>query len=115
MFLCKVQPSAGEIMNTISIGNDSRPLDQADPEWITQQVNRRRQDGMPVCVRISINTADLNISFATPTCAASGGGGRQPTVRERGILDLWTKHGLNDQDFSPGNIVAFVKQVLRLI
>jgi hypothetical protein len=102
-------------MNTISIGNDSRPLEQADPEWITQQIQRRRQDAAPVCVRVQINSPDLNISFATASCASSGGGGRPPTARERVILDLWAKHGLNDPQFSPGSVVAFVKQALRLI
>lgn len=103
-------------MNTISIGNESRPLDQADPEWITQQINGRRKDGQAVCVRLSVHTAGLNLSCSTPACASSGsGGGRPPTPHEREILDLWAKHGLNTGDFAPGNVVAFVKQVLRLI
>jgi hypothetical protein len=104
-------------MNTISIGNESRPLEQADPEWITQQIQRRRQDAASVCVRVQINSSDLNISFATtPSCASSGGGGgRPPNAREREVLDLWAKHGLTDPQFSPGGVVAFVKQVLRLI
>jgi hypothetical protein len=105
--------TTGKAMNTISIGNDSRPLEQADPEWITQQINGRRKDGLPVCVRVSIHTAELNLTYSTPTCASSGGGGRPPTAREREILDLWGKHGLNELDFAPGNVVAFVRQVLR--
>jgi hypothetical protein len=108
--------SLEQTMNTISIGNESRSLEQADPEWITQQIQRRRQDAASVCVRIQINSPDLNISFATPSCASSGrGGGRPPNAREREVLDLWAKHGLNDQQFSPGSVVAFVKQALRLI
>ena len=103
-------------MSTIAIGSETRPLEQADPEWITQQINRRRQEGASVCVRVQIKTSDLNIPFATPTCASSGGGGgRPPTAREQGFLDLWIKHKLNEREFSPGNVVAFVKQVLRLI
>ena len=104
-------------MNTISIGNESRPLEQADPEWITQQINGRRKDGQPVCVRVSIHTTEINLSRSTPGCPSSGSGigGRPPTSREREVIDLWAKHGLNEGDFSPGNVVAFVRQVLRLL
>jgi hypothetical protein len=103
-------------MNTISIGAESRTLEQADPDWITQQISGRRKDGQSVCVRVSIHTPELNLSCITPACASSGGGGgRPPTAREREILELWAKHGLNDGDFSPGNVVAFVRQVLRLL
>lgn len=101
-------------MNTISIGNDTRPLDQADPEWITQEIIQRRKDGLSVCVRIQIRTDDLGMTLSTPACGG-GGGGRPPTSRERELLDLWNKHGLNEEGFSPGSVVAFVKQALRLI
>lgn len=100
-------------MNTISIGNDSRPLEQADPEWITQQINGRRKDGLPVCVRVSIHAAGLDLTCSTPDCASSVVGGRPPTAREGEIFDLWRKHGLDDSGFTPGNVVAFVRQVLR--
>ena len=42
-------------------------------------------------------------------------GGRQPTNREQAVLDLWHKHKLNDADFSPGGVVAFVKQVSQFL
>lgn len=102
-------------MNTISIGTDTRPIDLADPEWITQQINGRRKDGQPVCVRVLIHTPELNLSYSTPGCPSSGVGGRPPTSREREFLDLWAKHGLDKDGCAPGNVVAFVKQVLRLI
>jgi len=102
-------------LNTISIGSESRPLEDADPEWITQQINGRRKDGQAVCVRVSIHTSGLNLSYSTPACVSAGGGGRPPTSREKEVLDLWVGHGLNQGNFSPGNVVAFVRQVLRLI
>lgn len=104
-------------MNTITIGIESRPLEQADSDWIARQVNGRRKDGQSVCVRVSIRTSGINLSRSTPGCPSSGGGGagRPPTSREREVLDLWAKLGLNEGDFSPGNVVAFVRQVLRLL
>jgi hypothetical protein len=102
-------------MGRTVIGTETRPLEQADPEWITQQINRRRHEGVAVCVRVQVNTPDLAISFATPACASTGVGGRAPTAREQGILDLWIKHGLNERGFSPGSVVAFVKQLMHVI
>jgi hypothetical protein len=102
-------------MSTIVIGTETRPLEQADPEWINQQINRRRHEGVAVCVRVQVNTPDLAISFATPACASSGGSSRPPTAREQGILDLWIKHGLNERNFSSGGVVAFVKQLMHVV
>lgn len=102
-------------MNAITIATETRPLDQADPDWITRQINGRRNDGIDVCVRIQINTSDLNLSFATLSCASSGGGGRAPTPRESAVLALWNKHHLNERNFAAGNVVAFVKELRRLI
>lgn len=102
-------------MSTIKIGSDERNLEDADPHWITQEIQTRRADGQSVCVIVTINTEELNLHLATPTCGSGGGGGRPPTQREKAILDLWNERGLNQIDFSPGEVVAFVKQVQRYI
>lgn len=102
-------------MNTIKIGNEQRSLADADAQWITQQINGRRKDGMLVCVVVEITAGDIDVRFATPTCGGGGGGGRPLTMREQEALDIWQRHHLNNENFSPGDVVAFVKQVLRLI
>lgn len=103
-------------MNIISINHETRPLDQADANWITRQVNGRREDGSSVCVRISIQSPNINVALATPGCPSGGcGGGRPPNNGERDILDLWERHKLNQSDFPAGQLVAFVGQVLRLL
>ena len=98
-------------MSTIRIGTDERPLGQADPQWITQEIVGRRKDGLPDCVIVTIKTTDLSMHLATPACARGGVGGRPPTPREQAVFALWRKHGLDDVEFSPGAVVAFVKQV----
>lgn len=101
-------------MIKVKIGESERDLSDATPQWINEQINRRRNDGVSVCVRVFINTDSLNIKLSTPTCGSGGGGGgggRPPTRQEREVFALWDKLHLNTADFSGGNLVAFLKQL----
>lgn len=101
-------------MSTIRIGTDERDLRDADPQWITQEIQGRRKDGQSVCVVIQIRTSDLSMTLATPGCGG-GGGGRLPNRREREVFDLWEELGLGEMGFDPGRVVAFVKRVSRYL
>ncbi len=105
----------GEYMIRIRIGNDERELSSVDEHWINQQINRRKADGQTVCVRVTVREGDLDMVLATPTCGASGGGGRPPRPQEKEVFDLWNLRGLNDVEFSGGNVVAFFKQLKSFI
>lgn len=99
-------------MSSIRIGADERNLEDADPHWITQEIQSRRADGQAVCVIIVIVTDELNMRLSTPSCGGGGGGAeRAPTAREKAIFDLWHERGLDRATFSPGDVVAFVKQL----
>ena len=100
-------------MGSIRIGNAEKPLKDADPQWITQQINDRRRDGQNVCIVIVIRETDIDVCLATPTCGGGGGRGRSLNMRESELVELWNRLGLNEADFAPGNVVAFVKQVLQ--
>jgi hypothetical protein len=102
-------------MSTILIGTDLRPLEDADPHWVTQEINERRKDGQAVCIRVTIKTDDLDFNLSTPTCGAGSAGGRPPSSRERPILDLWTELRLSSTSFSPGDVVAFVQRVRKYL
>lgn len=102
-------------MSTIKITDVERQLDTADEQWINQQINRRRADGQFVCVRLTTHEGGLNIVLSTPNCATSGSGGRHPTPQENEVFDLWDQRGLNNADFTSGNLVAFLKQLKRLL
>jgi len=102
-------------MVTIRIGNDSRRLEDADAAWITQQINNREREGLSVCVEVTIRTNTLNIRLASPACGSGGGGGRPPRPDEAEIIQLWNKLKLGSDEFSPGNLVAFAKQLSRLL
>ena len=102
-------------MVTIRIGQSERPLNEADVSWINQQINRRRGDNLPVCVRVTVVTDDLNMVLTTPTCAGSSGGGRAPKPKEQEVFELWAKRGLNEASFTGGDVVAFFRQLGRYL
>lgn len=101
-------------MITVRIGEDTRALSDASESWINEQLSRRHRDGQNVCVEVAINTSGLNIRLATPGCGG-GGGGRLPNQNERGVLDLWSRHRLNTASFTGGELIAFLKQLARML
>jgi hypothetical protein len=105
----------GGRMIKIQIGLDERTLDEADPSWINQQINKRKADNVFVCVKVIINDGSMNMMLSTPDSEKKATSRRMPTEQEREIFELWDKHKLNEEDFSGGNIVAFLKQLERLI
>jgi hypothetical protein len=98
-------------MIRVKINGAERALNDADPNWINEQINRRRKDGAAVCVRITIDCPPLNMALASAGCGNSGGGGRPPNVEEKEIFHLWRKRHLDRDDFTGGNLVAFLKQL----
>jgi len=102
-------------MIKIKIAEAERELDTIDESWINQQINRRRADGVTVCVQVVVKEGDVDMILATPTCAPSGGGNRPPRAREKMVFDLWNQRGLNDAHFTGGNLIAFLKQLKRIL
>lgn len=105
-------------MTTVTIGGDSRPLADADPQWIAEQVNGRQRDGQTVCVQVNVQELDAHIPLSTPTCGGGfggGGGGRMPNSLERRILDAWNNHDLNTAEFTTGELIAFIHALERLL
>ncbi len=98
-------------MIKILIGTEERNIDDASEEWINKQINRRRKDGVPVCVKVIFDTPDLKMGLSTPDCNNSGGGGRPPNSKESTVLDVWDKMHLGTAGFTGGNVVAFLKQI----
>jgi hypothetical protein len=96
---------------TINIGSAEATIEQADENWITQQISRRRDDGAAVCVRVVITESDADFALVTPACAGGGGGSRQLNRLEERILELWRAQGLTGHRFTGGNVVAFLHQL----
>ena len=102
-------------MVTIRIGADVRDIEDVDPSWIANQVGGRREESGTVCVEVAIQQPEANLRLATPACSGAGGGTRRLTALESEIVDLWKRHRLDTSDFSVGDLIAFVKQLLRLL
>ncbi len=101
-------------MVKIKIGSEGRNMEDVDSSWINQQINRRRKDG-PVCVRITINDGAIDMTLSLGDYSQSAGGKRLPRSQEKGVFSLRDKHGLNEVDFPSGHLVAFVKQLQKLL
>ncbi len=95
----------------IHIGTSERVIEDIEPSWITEQINRRKHEARPVCVKVTINTSSVNIVLATDDCPKSAASGRKANPQENEIFEIWERLHLNSPEFSPGNLVAFVKQL----
>lgn len=103
-------------MITIQIGSSALPLPQADPNWVAEQLRRRRQDGQSVCVRVTVDVRpDISIQLSTVNCPRGNGVVRSLSSREQMIFDLWEKHHLDNPEIEPGNLISFLRQLGRLV
>ena len=96
----------------VEIAGETRSASEADAQWINQQINRRRRDGLAVCVRVTIEDSAIHLTLSTRGCPV-GDATRRANVEERPIIDLWRKHHLDQDDFTGGDVVAFLKQLNR--
>jgi hypothetical protein len=101
-------------MSTIKIEIDNEEIQGIDAEGINQRINRRRNEGRDICVRVSIKADEIDMILSTPNCS-SGGRRRLPRLRESKVLDLWKRRGLNDSNFNGGDLIAFLRQLEQLV
>lgn len=102
----------------IYIGNNERQFDDVysiDESWINQQINKRKEDKEKVCVRVYIKNELIDILLTTLACGRGEISRRAPNTREREIFTLWGIRRLNEENFSSGNLIAFFKQLRKII
>jgi hypothetical protein len=90
-------------------------INDIDEPWINQQINRRQNDNLLVCVRIYIKQDSVDIGLSTPTCQGRGGSKTQFSSKDTAVYELWQKLGLNKDGFSSGNVIAFLKQLRKIL
>lgn len=96
-------------MVRVQIGFDEKLLNEIDESWIVHHINARKHGGVNVIIKVFIESGDIYMTLSTPGCSNSGG--RAPKPKEMEIFQLWDKHGLNNQNFSAGNLISFLKQI----
>lgn len=100
-------------MIRVQIGTFDYDLKDISEDELIKQIKGRRDDGVPLCIKVTIKSGNLNLVLTTPDCQG-GNGGRPPTVQEKDLFDLWGKMKLDTNDFAPGNLMGFLKQVQNL-
>lgn len=102
-------------MITVKIDTSERQNDAIDARWITQQVNSRRQNGEPFCIRFKINCGDNNLNLTAGDCPAGSGRGikRQFTKMEDHLIDEWRRRGFVEKGIKPGMVVSFWELVKK--
>lgn len=95
----------------VKIGPYEHDLDEVDKHQLIKEIVGLRKEG-PVCVRATIRDDDVNVLLSTGACSRAGGG-RPANRKERRIIELWDKRGLNDHEIAPGQLNAFLSEILR--
>jgi hypothetical protein len=99
-------------MIEIEIEGDRRNEKEISESWVNQQINKRREAKLPVCVRVYIKENHLDIILSSPECPPKGKSKASPlSKQEEMILSLWEKYKLNTNVFHGGNLVTFYKQL----
>ena len=96
-------------MKRVIVAGRDRPLSEVTPSWLREEIETRRDSGLLVCVQFQMQEGDVDLAFGTPACA-HGSGGRPARPHEREIIQLWDKHGLNQDDFGVGQLIAFLSK-----
>ncbi|MHB8976612.1 MAG: hypothetical protein ACYDAI_08035 [Trichloromonadaceae bacterium] len=99
----------------IRIGQDERELPQADEHWIVSRIKQEEANQGSVCIRVFIKVGDVDITLNSGGCPAGGGGERQATPKELELFDLWNKLGLKTSEINGGKVIAFLKQIRRIV
>lgn len=96
----------------VEIAGERRPLSEADPQWVHEQIGNRQRAGQAVCARVYVTGDGLDFVLSTPTCRDSGGH-RRASPEELPFVELWRKRGLDQEDFTSGHLIAFLQQLKR--
>lgn len=103
-------------MVSLRIGTHERQgIESLEESWVSNVIQGYKRNDEKCCVVLKIDEEDVDLKLATSDCGLGGGGTRKFTSKEQDIIDLWTKLDLNSQSCNPGNLIAFLKQLQRII
>lgn len=95
----------------ITIDLSERNLKEMGSNWVSEQIERRRDANVPVCARVFIKYDDIDLVLGTNDCNSSKGKSRKLTISETEIIDMWDSLSLSDSNFSSSNLIIFLKRL----
>ena len=98
-------------MIKIQIGSCERNIEEITKSWLIQQIEKRRQDGAPICIRVFIKKSNIDIVLSTYDCPKSKTTIRRATNIEKKIFNHWERLGLNKENFDWEMLLSFLNQV----
>jgi hypothetical protein len=100
---------------TVTIAGMSFPLDKVSDSWVSQMLAEARKQHQAVCVRVHIDEPGAQLTLATSACSGLGGGSRRANPLEERIIAEWQRRELQQGDFPPGKLHAFLHELPRLL
>lgn len=99
-------------MITIKIGSTERPYADAPAQWISEQIRRRREQGSPVFLTVTLNKGSINLVLTDPPHP----GRPRPYANQqcREISAMWTTLITQKKDFMGASLIAFLQHVKAL-
>lgn len=99
-------------MIQIEINGDKHNLSDIQPGRINEQVRKRQDDGVAVCLRVYVQQNNVDVVLSCGDCGSSSGrGGRRANPDEEKIFSLWDKFGCKEKPINPGKVIAFLNQI----
>jgi hypothetical protein len=99
----------------IGVWIDGQQRDGIDEGWISRTIQGLRHDGQSVCVRVTVKGDGIDLALTAGSCPP-GQGGRQPTARERALIEAWSKCAVSsDANFPPGRLIQCLKELQRAV
>jgi hypothetical protein len=102
-------------MVNIMIGKTERPFAEATPEWINQQIGRRRAAGESVCISVRIDEPGAVMSLTTQECPPGSSNNREPNPFEQRIFEVWQQYDLDKPRIETGKLISFLERLSRMI
>lgn len=96
----------------VQVDGKERRWGEIGSDWIAQQITGRRNDGCDVCTRIRVEEAGA--TWSTANCPSGSGKAPSGPLVDR-INAVYSKFDLDEKGYSPGNVIAFIQQIERLL
>ena len=99
---------------TVTFGTAAAANDAVTGGWIQAQMRTQDEAGQPICAHVLVEGGDISVSLPVGNCTSGGRGGRALNAAETEVVDLYRRRHLDQPQFSPGELEAFIRQAMRL-